>query len=108
MKHIGLKIIACIFGIALWFYVVSARVTEIDIQVPLVFTRLPETLAIASSDSSLRFRVCEISKFLSELSTRVPRLYPVRSIRPMSFADARYWLHPIGETGQRIATFTRL
>ena len=47
-------------------------------------------------------------KFLSELSTRVPRLYPVRSIRPMSFADARYWLHPIGETGQRIATFTRL
>ena len=48
MKHIGLKIIACIFGIALWFYVVSARVTEIDIQVPLVFTRLPETLAIAS------------------------------------------------------------
>lgn len=48
MKHIGLKIIACIFGFALWFYVVSARVTEIDIQVPLVFTRLPETLAIAS------------------------------------------------------------
>ena len=47
-------------------------------------------------------------KFLSELSTRVPRLYPVRSIRPMSFADARYWLHPIGETGQRIVTFTRL
>ncbi|MBP5248145.1 MAG: hypothetical protein J6Z31_09870 [Fibrobacter sp.] len=48
MKHIGLKIIACIFGFALWFYVVSARVTEIDIQVPLVFTRLPESLAIAS------------------------------------------------------------
>ncbi len=48
MKHIGLKIIACIFGIALWFYVVSARITEIDIQVPLIFTRLPETLAIAS------------------------------------------------------------
>ena len=51
MKHIGLKIIACIFGIALWFYVVSARVTEIDIQVPLVFTRLPETLAIAAGSA---------------------------------------------------------
>ncbi|MDD7298051.1 MAG: YbbR-like domain-containing protein [Fibrobacter intestinalis] len=48
MKHIGLKIVACIFGIALWFYVVSARTTTIDIQVPLIFSRLPENLAIAS------------------------------------------------------------
>lgn len=52
MKHIGLKIIACIFGIAIWFYVVSARTTEIDLEVPLVFTRLPETLAIASRPAS--------------------------------------------------------
>lgn len=52
MKHIGLKIVACIFGIAIWFYVVSARMTEIDIDVPLVFTRLPETLAIASRPAS--------------------------------------------------------
>lgn len=52
MKHIGLKIIACIFGIALWFYVVSARVTEMDLQVPLVFARLPESLAIASRPAS--------------------------------------------------------
>ncbi|MCK9181912.1 MAG: CdaR family protein [Fibrobacteraceae bacterium] len=52
MKHIGLKIIACIFGIALWFYVVSARTTEIDMEVPLVFARLPETLAIASRPAS--------------------------------------------------------
>ena len=28
--------------------------------------------------------------------------------RAMSFADARYCLHPFVETGQRIATFTRL
>lgn len=52
MKHIGLKIIACIFGIALWFYVVSARVTEMDLQIPLVFARLPESLAIASRPAS--------------------------------------------------------
>lgn len=52
MKHIGLKIVACIFGIAIWFYVMSARMTEIDIEVPLVFTRLPETLAIASKPAS--------------------------------------------------------
>lgn len=52
MKNIGLKIIACIFGIALWFYVVSARVTEVDLQVPLVFARLPENLAIASRPAS--------------------------------------------------------
>lgn len=52
MKHIGLKIVACIFGIAIWFYVVSARMTAIDIELPLVFTRLPETLAIASRPAS--------------------------------------------------------
>lgn len=52
MKHIGLKIVACIFGIAIWFYVMSARMTEIDIDIPLVFTRLPETLAIASRPAS--------------------------------------------------------
>lgn len=52
MKNIGLKIIACIFGVALWFYVVSARVTEVDLQVPLVFSRLPENLAIASRPAS--------------------------------------------------------
>ncbi len=52
MRNIGLKIVACIFGIAIWFYVVSARVTEIDLRVPLVFTRLPETLAIASRPAS--------------------------------------------------------
>ncbi len=52
MKHIGLKIVACIFGIAIWFYVVSARMTEIDMELPLVFTRLPENLAIASRPAS--------------------------------------------------------
>ncbi len=52
MKHIGLKIVACIFGIAIWFYVVSARTTEINIELPLVFTRLPENLAIASRPAS--------------------------------------------------------
>ena len=52
MKHLGLKIVACIFGIALWFYVISARVTTVDIQAPLIFARLPENLAIASRPAS--------------------------------------------------------
>ena len=48
MKHIGLKIITLIFGIALWFYVVSARTTTIEMEVPVQFVRLPSDLAIAS------------------------------------------------------------
>jgi YbbR domain-containing protein len=48
MKHIGLKIIAFIFGVALWFYVVSARTTTIEMEVPVQFVRLPSDLAIAS------------------------------------------------------------
>lgn len=48
MKHIGLKIIAFLFGVALWLYVVSARTTTIEMELPVQFVRLPSDLAIAS------------------------------------------------------------
>lgn len=48
MKHLGLKIIAFIFGITLWFYVASARTYTIQMDVPLVLNRIPESIAIAS------------------------------------------------------------
>jgi len=48
MKHIGLKIIAFLVGIGFWFYVVSDRDSIIEINAPIVYMRLPETIAIAS------------------------------------------------------------
>lgn len=48
MKHIGLKITAFIFGIALWLYVMSLNTFQITMDIPLRLVKLPEKLAIAS------------------------------------------------------------
>lgn len=48
MKHIGLKITAFIFGIAVWMYVMSLNTFQLTITVPVRLVKLPEMLAIAS------------------------------------------------------------
>ncbi len=48
MKHLGLKIVAFIFGITLWFYVASGRTYTIELEVPLILSRIPESMAVAS------------------------------------------------------------
>ena len=48
MGNIVLKITALIFGIVLWFLVISQKDFQLSIEVPLNFVRLPETMAIAS------------------------------------------------------------
>lgn len=48
MGNIILKITALIFGIALWFLVISQRDFQLTLDVPLTFAKLPETMAIAS------------------------------------------------------------
>lgn len=48
MGNIVLKITAVIFGIALWFLVISQKDFQLSMDVPLNFVKIPETLAIAS------------------------------------------------------------
>jgi YbbR domain-containing protein len=48
MKHLGLKITAFIFAIALWLYVMSLNTFQITVDVPLRLAKLPEMLAVAS------------------------------------------------------------
>lgn len=48
MKHIALKITAFLFGIALWFYVISLKNFQFEIEAPVILSKLPESLAIAS------------------------------------------------------------
>lgn len=48
MKHIGLKITAFIFAIALWLYVMSLSTFQLTLDVPVRLVKLPEMLAIAS------------------------------------------------------------
>lgn len=48
MGNIILKITAVIFGIALWFLVISQKDFQLSMEVPLNFVKIPEALAIAS------------------------------------------------------------
>ena len=48
MGNIILKITALIFGISLWFLVISQKDFQLSAEVPLNFVKLPETMAIAS------------------------------------------------------------
>ena len=48
MGNLILKITALIFGIALWFLVISQKDFQLSVEVPLNFVKLPETMAIAS------------------------------------------------------------
>ena len=48
MGNIILKITALIFGIALWFLVISQKDFQLSVEVPLNFVKMPETMAIAS------------------------------------------------------------
>ncbi|MCQ2096674.1 MAG: hypothetical protein MJY87_01870 [Fibrobacter sp.] len=48
MGNIALKIAALIFGILLWFLVISQRDFQLSLEVPLNFVKLSENLAIAS------------------------------------------------------------
>ncbi len=47
MKHIGLKITAFIFAIALWLYAISLKNYTVSIEVPLLLNRIPENLALS-------------------------------------------------------------
>lgn len=58
MKHIGLKIIAFICGIALWLYAISLKDYSLEIDVPLILSRLPENLALVTKPpETIRVRV---------------------------------------------------
>ena len=48
MGNIVLKIAALVFGILLWFLVISQRDFLLSLEVPLSFVKIPENLAIAS------------------------------------------------------------
>ncbi len=48
MGNIILKITALIFGISLWFLVISQKDFQLSAEIPLNFVKLPETMAIAS------------------------------------------------------------
>lgn len=48
MGNIVLKITALIFGIALWFLVISQKDFQLSLEAPLQFVKLPESMAIAS------------------------------------------------------------
>lgn len=48
MGNIVLKITALIFGIALWFLVISQKDFQLKLDAPLQFVKLPETMAVAS------------------------------------------------------------
>ncbi len=48
MGNIVLKITALIFGIALWFLVISQKDFQLTVDAPLIFVKLPENMAIAS------------------------------------------------------------
>lgn len=48
MNNIVLKITALLFGIALWFFVMSTQDFQINIEVPVKLAKLPELLAVAS------------------------------------------------------------
>lgn len=48
MKNLRLKISALLFGIAIWFYAISLQDFQYTLEVPLVFSKIPEVLAIAS------------------------------------------------------------
>lgn len=48
MGNIALKITALLFGIAIWFIVISRQDYQLVLEVPLNFVKLPENMAIAS------------------------------------------------------------
>jgi YbbR domain-containing protein len=48
MKLLGLKIVALICAISLWFFVVSSRTYQIEMEIPLRLINLPKILAISS------------------------------------------------------------
>lgn len=48
MGNIILKITALVFGIALWFIVISHKDFQLSMEVPVIYTKLPESMSIAS------------------------------------------------------------
>lgn len=52
MKNFKLKVMALLFAIGFWFFVVSQQKYLLTLEVPLVISRVPEVLAIASSPPS--------------------------------------------------------
>lgn len=74
MKHIGLKITAFLFAIALWLYVMSLNTFQITMEVPVRLVKLPETLAIASKPPQTIEITVEGEAFdLMRMRTRINR-----------------------------------
>jgi len=74
MKHIGLKITAFLFGIALWLYVMSLNTFQVTMDVPVRLVKLPEALAVASKPPQTISVTVEGAAFdLMRLRNRVNR-----------------------------------
>ncbi|MCQ2062609.1 MAG: hypothetical protein MJY99_04650 [Fibrobacter sp.] len=74
MKHIGLKITAFIFAIALWLYVMSLNSFQVTVELPVRLVKLPEMLAVASKPpQTLQVKVegeaFDLMRFRSRLRT---------------------------------------
>lgn len=74
MKHIGLKITAFFFAIALWLYVMSLNTFQITIDLPVRLVKLPEILAVASKPPqslsvTLEGEAFDLMRFRSRLYT---------------------------------------
>ena len=74
MGNIVIKISALIFGIALWFMVISKKDFQLTLDVPLQFVKLPENMAIASKPpQTVKITVTGPSLNLIRLSKRIEK-----------------------------------
>jgi YbbR domain-containing protein len=59
IQNLGLKVISVLLAIGLWFTVARSPVAEVEINVPIVFQRVPEKLEIQSlnvAEAQIRVR----------------------------------------------------
>lgn len=55
MKHFGLKLAAVLCAVSLWFFVISMKTYQLELDIPLVLAKCPANLAISNqAPSSIR------------------------------------------------------
>ena len=94
MKHLGLKITAFIFAIALWLYVMSFNTFQMTMDVPVRLVKLPEMLAIASKPPQTLSVTVEGEAFnLMRMRSRIwgvgSQYRPLHAMRTRAGSDER-------------------
>ena len=91
MRNFKLKIVALLFAIGFWFFVLSQQKFFLTMEVPLVVSRVPEVLAIVSTPP----KMISFNTFPQMYQNMMKIFYKIKNSFALTRSLCRLRLYPL-------------